>query len=471
MNLWVINWHIREMLPNTWMPLDKIDELCRIISGFAGDAIWDYQIVRFAGTEQDLLARAEEFDIKNEQLFNQFEQFLSNYKEFVDALGINTDALVAALSDEGLQKLGDLVNTLETRFERIMNNEYLNVSPELGYEEDFDPADFRELLSDIIEDANNRLQAAAGETDISALKALEIAKDLNQEQADRRDDKMHFTGDKAQQAITARQNYLDKLKDIRRLGKGGPAHQKLIEMSRRNYRMIMEDPARKEAYREKARQRQATHWQKLTPEKQKAKWQSSYEHLQRLRTMFQTAGVPSVERLRGGIIQLGKNIINVRMGIKKKITPGIKARLAREESTFFKPLLDKVSDARSRGDAVAIKVATDALDKAMQKRANELANAEPEMMEYESRTQPYTDFVDQLADISSRIQKLSSEKTRPEEMPDLHQLRDDIRAASGTANKLKMPSVSPSRSFVQTLTELHPILLELDRQLSGALSQ
>lgn len=240
------------MISTILMPLDKIAELCRIIDVFSADAHFDYQIVRFAQNKQDLLAKAEQYDIRNEELFNQFEAFLSGYKALASALGISSESL----SDESMQELGDLTNTLETRYERLQNNGYLTVSADEGYDEDFDPADFRELIADMMEDANSRFQMAAGDIDISQLKGLEIAKDLNQEALDRGDDKMRWTGDKVQQQLEARQKHLDQVKFRRKFAKDSPEYQRLIETSRRNYRTIMADPERREAYRKKSRSRQ-----------------------------------------------------------------------------------------------------------------------------------------------------------------------------------------------------------------------
>jgi len=232
--------------------LDKIAQLCTIITNFSADAHWDYQIVRFAATQQELLAKAEQYDIRDEELFEQFETFLSGYKELVEALKIS----IESLSEEGMQNLGDLVNTLETRYERIQSNEYLNVSPEQGFDEEFDPVKFRELLANMVEDANDRFQSAVGDIDVSALKKLEIAKDLNQDAIDRGDTKLHFTGDKIEQLLRARSKYLDQIKWLRKFAKNSPEYQRLIETSRHNYRMIMEDPVRREEYRIKSRSRQ-----------------------------------------------------------------------------------------------------------------------------------------------------------------------------------------------------------------------
>lgn len=457
------------MLPNTLMPLDKIAELCRIIDVFSADAHFDYQIVRFAQNKQDLLSRAEEFDIKNEDLFNQFEAFLSGYKALVDALGISSESL----SDEGMQELGDLTNTLETRYERLQNNGYLNVSADEGYEEEFDPADFRELIADMMEDANSRFQVAAGDLDISQLKGLEIARELNQEALDRGDDKMRWTGDKVQQQLEARQKHLDKVKFRRKFAKDSPEYQRLIETSRKNYRIIMADPERKEAYRRKARERQAAHWQRLTPEQQKAKQTKSWEHIRRLKDTFRAGGGSLTERLKGGLVELKKNLINVKMGLKKKVNPRIKPRLLSEERTFFSPLVDKISQARARGDEAAVKIAIDALDKALHERANKVSETEPEMVAYAEQSKPYTDYIAVLSGIVADLQKIDAitEQTPPDSIPNFTMLRDTIRAASGKGRHLIGLKLAAFKSHNRTIDGMISTLHELDRQLSGSLNQ
>lgn len=448
--------------------LDKIEQLCRIIHAYSADAHWNYQIIRFAGSKQDLLGRAELFDIKNEGLYDQFEAFLGGYKELSDALGISAESL----SDEGMQELGDLTNTLETRYERLMSNEYLNVSADEGYEEDFDPADFRELIADMMEDANSRFQVAAGDVDISQLKGLEIARELNQEALDRGDDKMRWTGDKVQQQLEARQKHLDKVKFRRKFSKDSPEYQKLIETSRRNYRTIMADPERKEAYRRKARERQSAHWQRLSPEQQASKWTASYQRIQKLKDTFRAGGGSLTERLKGGLVELKKNLINVKMGIKKKVSPRIKPRLLSEEQTFFRPLVDKIGQARARGDEAAVKLATDALDKALHERANKMAETEPEMLAYAEQAKPYTDYVDVLTGIVSDLQKIDAitEQTPPDAIPNFGRLRDNIRATGGRGRHIIGLKLAAFKSHNRTIDGMIPTLLELDRQLSGSLN-
>lgn len=408
------------------MPLDKISQLCTIIDAYSTDAHWDYCLVKYAQTAQDLLAKADTFDIKNEELYEQFETFLSGYKELVDALQITPENL----SEQSMQELGDLVNTLETRYERIMSNGYLDVSADQGYDEDFDPADFRELLADIMDDANNRFQVAAGDVDISQLKGLEIAKELNQEALDKGDLNMRWTGDRVQQALDARKKHLDKVKFRRRFARGSAEYQKLIETSRRNYQTIMSDPARREVYREKSRERQNKFLEGLTPaqiDKRKSdlenelatidrvkdpeKWEFIRRkintiELYRARQERKTTSlqerriVPSSELKDTGVAtltltsliqHLTTRIATQKVVVKQKITD----RLKKEENSLFKPYKDAIIAAKTSGDKAAETVAIKQLNKAL----NDHAENEPSVMSFISSAKELYAFRDKLKEL------------------------------------------------------------------------
>lgn len=406
--------------------LDKVSGLCQIIDAFSRDAHFDYQIVRFAQSQQNLLEKAEQFDVKDEELFNQLETFLSGYKELADALKISAESL----SEESLQELGDLVNTLETRYQRLITNPILDVSPDQGYDEDFDPADFREFVADMMEDANNRLQAAAGDVDVSQLKGLEIAKELNQEALDKGDLNMRWTGDKVQQALDARKKHLDKVKFRRRFARGSAEYQKLIETSRRNYQTIMADPARREVYREKSRERQSKFLEGLTPaqiDKRKSdlenelatidrvkdpeKWEFIRRkintiELYRARQERKTTSlqerriVPSRDlgdtgvaslTLTSLIQHLTTRIATQKVVVKQKITD----RLKKEENSLFKPYKDAIIAAKTSGDKAAEAVAIKQLNKAL----NDHAENEPSVMSFISSAKELYAFRDKLKEL------------------------------------------------------------------------
>lgn len=408
------------------MPLDKISQLCTIIDAYSADAHFDYCVIKYAQTAQDLLAKADTYDIKNEELYEQFETFLSGYKELVDALQITPENL----SEQSMQELGDLVHTLETRYERTMSNGYLDVSPDQGYDEDFDPADFRELLADIIDDANSRFQIAAGDVDISELKGLEIAKELNQEALDKGDLNMRWTGDKVQQALDARKKHLDKVKFRRRFARGSAEYQKLIETSRRNYQTIMADPTRREVYREKSRERQNKFLEGLTPaqiDKRKGdlenelatidrvkdpeKWEFIRRkintiELYRARQERKTTSlqerriVPSSELKDTGVAaltltsliqHLTTRIATQKVVVKQKITD----RLKKEENSLFKTYKDAIVAAKTSGDKAAEAAAIKQLNKAL----NDHAENEPSVMSFIVSAKELYAFRDKLKEL------------------------------------------------------------------------
>ena len=241
--------------------MNKFSELIIKINSFSIDAHWEYKLAKFAKDTQTLLAQADEFDIKDEELFNQFESFINAYRELIATLGISSDNL----STESFEEAAQLIDTLKTRYDRIIKNPYLNAGSDEGYEEDFDPGTFTQFLNDVAQDAENKLKSMAGEDiDISEMRAAQYAREFNtidEEYKGTKEDA--WSAERVQRALEARRNWFRNLMLKKKLNINDPDYQKYIESRRQSYQLIVSDPERRENYRQKAKARQAKFRKKL----------------------------------------------------------------------------------------------------------------------------------------------------------------------------------------------------------------
>ncbi len=237
----------------------KVFHLLKLAESFYKKALWSYFVSEalIKRAADDLISEAEQFDIKNENLFNQFESFMAAYKELLDSFRISPDNL----TQDGMQDAAQLVDTLNTRYERIMNNTYLNVSAEEGYDEDFDPGDFSAFIQKVVRDAEDKLKDIAGEDiDIGEMRAAQYAQEFNVIQEKAEEGKQEqWSARKIEQALEARRNWFKNLMFAKKLGPSNPLYaryEKYIAMRREHYQDIIADPQRKAEYREKSRSRQ-----------------------------------------------------------------------------------------------------------------------------------------------------------------------------------------------------------------------
>lgn len=219
-------------------------------------------VLKTITAEEDLLQESEKFDIKDEELFNQFESFMDAYKEFLESLEIDPDNL----EQEGMDESAELIDTLNTRYHRIMNNSYLDMNLKEGYDEDFNPGELTNFIQKVVEDAERRIKNIAGDDiNISELRAAQFAKEFNQLQEKHEEGKKEeWSAKKIESALAARKEYFSKLMFIKKVGKSHPdyaKYERYIESRKNSYLRIMQDPAAKEKYRVEAKNRQST-WRK-----------------------------------------------------------------------------------------------------------------------------------------------------------------------------------------------------------------
>lgn len=372
----------------------KVAELLVIVDAFSKDAHWNFNFVKNAKDVQSLLSQSEDFDIKDEELYNQFESFMNAYKELNDILSVTPENL----NEESFEDAGQLIDTLNKRYDRIMKNPYLNLDE--GWDEDFDPGTFSQFLSDVAQDAENKLKAIAGEdVDISEMRAAQYANQFNAQNFEQSgaegDTNLRWTGNKIQQALEAKKKYFENLMVLKKLNINHPQYQSYIQSRRRSYQAIMSDPDKKAAYREAAKDRQAKFMKKFTvrkaeiekllsanlPASRKKELEEELavinSQLDKVKSLRQKSDKKKMEKnlskrknetsddLEKLSTTLMTSIANVKMGIKKNITAKLKA----QEGTEFKPYLDKIAAARNANDEKGVLEATKELQKALNKAA------------------------------------------------------------------------------------------------------
>ncbi len=413
--------------------MNKFSELIIKINSFSIDAHWEYKLAKFAKDTQTLLAQADEFDIKDEELFNQFESFINAYRELIATLGISSDNL----STESFEEAAQLIDTLKTRYDRIIKNPYLNA----GSEEDFDPGTFTQFLNDVAQDAENKLKSMAGEDiDISEMRAAQYAREFNtidEEYKGTKEDA--WSAERVQRALEARRNWFRNLMLKKKLNINDPDYQKYIESRRQSYQSIISDPERKEAYREKARSRQTKFRKKLDTRKKEIyqllertrdskKIQELQNELQSIDTTIarrQEKGKQIAQKvteiksktnsLESAIVILNQNISNVKMGIKKEITK----HLLNQEFKF-KPYIDKINQAAADNNSALL----EEYKKELQKILNAEAENDPSLLAYKEQSIKYSNFLNQLK-IISKLGWMNPEISLEEIRPHLEQIKNE----------------------------------------------
>jgi hypothetical protein len=390
----------------------KVSELVTIVNAFSQDAHWNFQFVKNAKDMQELLSQSENFDIKDEELYNQFEAFMNAYRELSSILTINPENL----DPEAFEDAGQLIDTLNKRYERIMKNPYLNL--EDGWDEDFDPGTFSQFLSDVAQDAENKLKAIAGaDVDISEMRAAQYANQFNAQNFEQSgvegDANLRWTGDKVQQSLEAKKRYFEKLMTLKKLNINHPEYQNYIATRRRGYQAIMEDPARKAAYRNKAKERQAKYTKKFTtrkleiekalsvplPSSRKKELEEELalinKQLENKKSLREKSDKKKMEKyLRKNknetsddmeklIVTMMTSIASVKMGIKKNIT----AKLRKNEAEF-QPYLDQIAKAQNANDEAGVLAAT----KALQKALNNAAESDEALVKYTRNSSRYAEL-------------------------------------------------------------------------------
>ena len=367
--------------------MNKISRLIQKIDTFCTQALCSFLLIKRAAEPQgfhmpddsdevsvsgSILDRAEQFDIKNEELFNQFESFMAAYKELVSSLSLDAKNL----TEETFENAGQLIDTLNKRYERIMNNSYLNVGED--FEEDFNPGDFSQFIQDAVDDAERQLKTVAGEdVDIDEMRAAQYAQEFNDNRnIDRGDPNVTWTGNKVQQNLEARREWFRKLMFIKKVGKTHPEYERYeryIQTRSARFKELIylpKDPAERQKYLQteegqrarsirdamNARVRKSYH-KNIDKQRQKGE-----EKAKVIREKKQSA------TLEGYIIHLKQKLATQ----KSEAVKAIKAKAAKDP--FFDPYKKAVADAKSALDASPSPAAQQALEAAIRAEADALKN-------------------------------------------------------------------------------------------------
>ena len=443
--------------------MNKFSELIIKINSFSVDAHWEYQLTKFAKDTQQLLSQADEFDIKDEELFNQFESFINAYRELISTLGVNSNNL----STESFEEAAQLIDTLKTRYDRIIRNPYLNATGEEGYEEDFDPGTFTQFLNDVAQDAENKLKSTAGEDiDISEMRAAQYAREFNaidEEYKGTKEDA--WSAERVRRALEARRNWFRNLMLKKKLNINDPDYQKYIESRRQSYQLIVNDPERKETYRQKARARQTKFRKKLDARKKeimnllsKTRDPKKIGELQKeLQSIEDTFAHKKEEGKQKAVkikqIKESKDLLGLTVHLQQKIA-SLKSEVVKsikdkaKGDPFFVPYKKAVEAAKNTLDQDANPSNQAALEDAIRKEADALKNYldnHPKVLEVRAEIEKlyaYRDKCKQLNDLGW----LSSEAIPEETKPYLYEfIKEGMNLIS---------EFSKYRGIVATLTEI-----------------
>jgi hypothetical protein len=355
----------------------KISKLIKKVDNFCLKALGSFLLTRRAASPQgfhmpdddteisesgDLGSKAEQFDIKNENLFNQFEVFMDAYNELVEALQVDPEHL----DQDSFEHSGQLIDTLNKRYERIMSNPYLNMGE--NYEEDFNPGDFTSFIQSVVADAENKLKAVANQDiDISEMRANQYAQEFNDNKnIDRGDQNITWTGNKVQQNLEARKEWFKKLMFIKKVGKSHPEYERYdryITLRREGFKNFLSnlrenDPTAFRTYQDKMNERVRKSYHKnIDKQKEKGKAKAV-----KLREVKQSG------TLEGHITHLKQKLATQKSEAVKVIKP----KAAKDP--FFTPYKKAVADAKLAMDASPSPTTQKTLEDAIRTEAAALKN-------------------------------------------------------------------------------------------------
>lgn len=400
--------------------MNKATQILKLSQLYIKKALFPHLLNKYTITkiaETNLLEESERFDIKDEELFNQFESFMDAYKELLESLQIDPNNL----ESENLSDSAELIDTLNTRYSRIMNNPYLNMDSEEGYEEDFNPGELTSFIQKVVSDAEDKLKSIAGEDiDIGELRAAQFAKEFNELQEKHEEGKKEeWSAKKVQQALENRKKYVSELIFIKKVGKSHPnyyRYEKYIESRKNSYLSIMQDPARKESYRMKSKERQAKFQKKLKARKEELillitqttdpnKVKPLQEELNKIENelkkkfdAYQNKKTIPIKEQRdkrdfaGLLISFQQNLPSIKKEIKKPIIK----KLLDQEYTKFQIYLDKIASAKNIGNTELLNMAI----KELQKAGSAEAEQDPTVQSYIQNASFYYNYLEFLKNIN-----------------------------------------------------------------------
>jgi hypothetical protein len=241
--------------------MNKYAQLLDNIDKYSEAAHRQYSFIKTAADSAELLAKADSYDIRDEQLFEQFEKFVEYYGKIINKIeSIPADKREALKFDDSDDNLSDLYTEAFTKyFQKLINNPYLDME-KTGWDEDFDPGEFTNLIIEMGKDAHQKIAKVLGDDFIEEAE-MNLQKEFVAKE-DQRDGNLRWTGDKGQQAQEAYQRRKEELAFAK---KQNPDDPRLIAMKQartRYYLNLKNDPERLDHSRNKTRERGKRHREK-----------------------------------------------------------------------------------------------------------------------------------------------------------------------------------------------------------------
>lgn len=241
--------------------MNKYAQLLDNIEKYSEVAHRQYVLIKTAADSAELLAKADEYDIRDEQLFEQFEKFVEYYGKIINKIeSVPADKREALKFDDSDDSLSDLYTEAFTKyFQKLINNPYLDME-RTGWDEDFDPGEFTNLIIDMAKDAHQKIASALGDDFIE-----EAEMNLQKEfvaKTDERDGNLRWTGDKVQQSQEAYQRRKEELAFAKKQNPDDPRLIAMKEARSRYYLNLKNDPERFEHAKTKTRERGKRHREK-----------------------------------------------------------------------------------------------------------------------------------------------------------------------------------------------------------------
>lgn len=224
------------------------------------------------GTSSEILQAAEDlsYDIVNENLLTQFDNLLNSYKEILKTLEIDPKNLGPNVdpdeyAERAVKEAGLLWSVLETRYNKLINNSYLNLNPDDDkWEESFPSFKVLEIAQAIFKNTNDLFKKRAGEdVDVKDLAFDAIHQEVNQQTGDMiQDAENKERSRKLGKFSEYAKNHFAKLMEAKRFGESHShweAYQSRVASKKTEFQKIKQDPERWAIYRSKVNARVRTH--------------------------------------------------------------------------------------------------------------------------------------------------------------------------------------------------------------------
>lgn len=425
----------------------KHADLYHFIESFEKDAIFSFQISKFAANTAQLLNDGQNFLSKmtDPEVSGIFTSFLQSYQDFVAKMNLKPENL----TEESLKEIAPIYQEFQSTFRQLAENED---SPYLQFNDDFDTVAFSEFLREVFADVNEKILMMQGEDGMSDMKAQEVAEEFNDE-ARQEDAAIDWSAKKVQNARESQKKSYEELKFLRKVDPNNPrvlaaeeakkrAKQKELELQRTNpaefERRRKERAAKGKINSKKFYEKVLSGYSRSRDQiqtmigilKRRPKEEQDPETLSKLQNMLaiMDSNAPkhleknkeqarklkekkdSGDSLEGLLIKLNQSIASQKTSLKDILSGGktaeqIKKRIKDQKEHLFRPFIDAIDLAKQKGDLAEEMAAT----KVLQKKLNEFANEQPEVAAFDFLADDFYEFRNAAKEILKQHNWLSKE--------------------------------------------------------------